>query len=295
MKTIIALATLMALTISAKAEENTTAKVDTTINYHGMVINLGDDNGQLTVGVKDTQGRDASQVYVYKQDSTRTEETWQVEEDLDFKFSDLLPAKRSARRAHKSFDPHSSNFHVGFNQVLDDGADYNLGRSTTLGFNIGIEEFSVGANNGLWIGLGFDWRNYRIDDERWMLCTDKKVVIEQAPDTVETDVARIRTFAFTIPIVYEWQDLGGKPFYIQLGVEPSIAPSAMLKTEYKVGTDKREMKEKHLSHNILGCTGVFAIGYKDWGLWARYTPTKVFSEKHGPELKTLSFGVQYTF
>lgn len=85
--TVLATATVSATTLPdiSSSESN-----DTTLTYRGRRIVVSDDGQNVSVSVNDNRGRSLTQVYVSTSDSTRKEETWQVEND--FTFSDLLPA-----------------------------------------------------------------------------------------------------------------------------------------------------------------------------------------------------------
>lgn len=284
---LIALASLL----SATAGATTAERSDTTIIYQGMEVTIGGDETSLSVDVKDSKGNNVSQVYVSNSDSTARVQTWNV--DDRFTFSDLLPSNWGGR-AKSSFSAHSDYFYVGFNKAIGGDVDNEVWYSTEIGFNVISHEHAHGANHGIWYGLGFNWRNWRLSDDRMFTYRDKKVTANAAPDTMDIDFSRLRTFRFNIPVAYEWQNLGGKPFFIQVGAEAEISPMVRLKTTYKsVSGDDRTIRHNDIRHNILGCSVFATLGYKDWALYARYIPTPLFSSKRGPDFTALTFGIRY--
>lgn len=284
---IFALASLLSLTASATNIE----RPDTTFTYRGMAVTLSGDEGSISVDVKDGKGNSVSQVYVSSSDSTARVQTWNV--DDSFTFSDLLPRNWRGHRK-SSFSAHSDYFYAGFNKAFGGDVDNEIWYSTEIGFNVISHDHACGANHGLWYGLGFNWRNWRLDGDRWFTYSNKKVATAAAPDTMDIDFSRLRSFRFNIPLAYEWQSLGGKPFFIQVGAEAEISPMVRIKTTYKTTAgDDRTIRHKDIRHNILGCSVFATFGYKDWALYARYIPTPLFSSKRGPDFTALTFGIKY--
>lgn len=290
----IALPTIMTTAATAKAANpNTIADADTTVTYRGRKIVVTDDGNKVSVSVSDTKGKSLSQIYVSTSDSARNEETWSV--DDDFTFKDLLPW--SSPRKKGGFDAHSKFFHAGFSHTFDTGIDNAMSRSSEIGFNVISREHQHGPGHGMWYGLSFNWRTFRLDDGRFFDwdAKAKKLNVTEVQDTMDVTMSRMRTFRFMIPIAYEWQNFGGKPFFVQIGVALELVPTARLYTEYEVDGECKKMRDNDLRHNILGGSAFARFGYKKLGLYANFVPTPLFSSKHGPEFKTLTFGLCYFF
>lgn len=267
------------------------AAPDTTLTYRGRKITVSDDGRNLSVSVTDGKGGNTSQIYVSTSDSARREQTWQVEDDFDMGIADLLP--RMIKKNKSAFCAHSQSFYVGFNNAIGAGVDNALGRSIEIGFTPIARQHRHSAKSGMWYGLGFNWRNYKLDDNRRFIYARHKVSIADAADTIDVTKSRLRTFRFCIPVAYEWQPAGGNRIFFQLGGTLEIAPSARIFTEYRVNGTKHKDRDKSLNHNVLGGSIFASLGYGDWGLYARYTPTPLFSSKNGPDFTSLSFGIRY--
>lgn len=291
--TIAAMLVFMATPSMGLAANDLRAAQDTTLTYHGRKIMVSDDGKNLSVSVTDGKGGSTSQIYVSTSDSARREQTWQVEDDFDMSIIELLP--RRGRKSKYDFRAHSQNFYVGFNHAIGAGVDNALGRSTEIGFTPIAKQHKHSEKSGMWYGLGFNWRNYRLDDNRRFAYENHKVEIRDAADTVDVATSRLRTFRFCVPVAYEWQPAGGNKFFIQAGAVLEIAPSARLFTEYKMNGVKHKDRDNSLNHNVLGCSIIASLGYGHWGLYGRYTPTPLFSSKNGPDFTSLSFGLRYCF
>lgn len=296
LSTSFALTLLFSTSVSAATLPRTTDSIqnDTTLTYRGRRIVVTDDGHNVSVTVNDAKGRSLSQIYVSSSDSTRKEETWQVEND--FTFSDLLPRNWSAKITnHRSFSAHSDYFYMGFNNAIGGNVDNAMTRSSEIGFNVISNEHAHGSGHGISYGLSFNWRTYRIDDGRFFNWDDrsKKLSVAEQSDTIDVSMSRLRTFRFMIPVDYEWQDFGGKPFFVKVGIALEITPTARVKNSCHVDGHSKTFKENHLRHNILGGSACVSAGYKDWGLYVRYVPTPLFSSKHGPDFTSLTFGISY--
>lgn len=292
----LALTALASATVSATTlpDISSSESNDTTLTYRGRRIVVSDDGHNVSVSVNDNRGRSLTQVYVSTSDSTRKEETWQVEND--FTFSDLLPRNWSAKISHhRGFSAHSDYFQMGFNNAIGGSVDNAMTRSSEICFDIISNEHSHGNGHGISYGLAFNWRTYRIDDGRWFSWDDhaKKLSVAEPSDTIDVSMSRLRTFRFMIPVDYEWQDFGRKPFFVKVGLALEITPTARVKNTCHIDGHSKTFKDNNLRHNILGGSVSAAAGYKDWGIYVRYIPTPLFSSKHGPDFTSLTFGISY--
>lgn len=279
----------------------TEALTDTTIEWRGVKVILKDKRESVNIDITDANDRDATPTL-----SVVAEDICEdlPEDDNDFFLdTDLFNRRRKQSRA---FDAHSQSFYVGFCSALGaDNFENSVGCSIEIGFDILTFDYGHGARvledgtktqpkRGLWFGLGFNWRTYRMDGRKWFRQDDgETVTVSNLPDSVSLDRSRLRTFRFVLPVAYEWQRLGDTKMFVQVGAAAEIAPMARIKTEFNVGRAGYEDRFEELHHNVLGCSVFAAWGVGDWGLYVRYVPTKLFKKEHGPEFTNLSFGLRY--
>ena len=97
-------------------------------------------------------------------------------------------------------------------------------------------------------------------------------------------------------VVEEFQDftdwMDKYQMLIDLGNE--LAP---LDEKYKNEQNNKVklVEGKDYNVNPFSVSYVAQIGWDDWGVYAKYTPTGFFKEGKGPEIQAISLGIQFGF
>lgn len=224
-------------------------------------------------------------------DGTKT--TYHIVEDIPI--FNLITGKKRDKCQH--FEPHLAQFSVGMNKPMDivgDVPDNNIAKSTTITFIPFDHGFSITRNLGLTIGAGFEWENYRLTDDQvfYRVGKELKVVdVKSFDPNAQFEKSKLRTFGFIFPVMLEVQGSSTHSPFFSVGAALNIVPSSRYSSQIIIDDEMQKFHSSQLHHNPIGCDLMAQIGYGSFGLFARYSLTETFKSGHGPQMKTLTFGI----
>lgn len=199
-------------------------------------------------------------------------------------------------RSSKHWDVISSGLLIGLVDPMGQPAGYGLKWSKS--FEVGwLNALGVRYRNrsmSVSLGLGFDWRNYKMTGDGGRMVLDPATGIAKAPyPEGATDCAsRIKVFSLGFPLLYT-QKIPGTTLAITAGAILDINTHASLLTTYRNtrGDRMEEYSEgigrRKVSYDLFGSISFF----HGCGLYIRYSPQSVLSGAAAPEFHPLSVGV----
>lgn len=143
--------------------------------------------------------------------------------------------------------------------------------------------------NILSLGLGIDWRNYRITDN--LLFTkdiDGNVTVDRYPLEFEPKFSRIKVFSLTATLRYE-HDFG-HGFAIGFGPIVNFNTYASIKTRYKLLGDKVKHMEKNINQRPITIDWMLNMRIADFPFYVKYSNDNVLKDG-GIKFRSLSFGL----
>ena len=168
----------------------------------------------------------------------------------DFELPVNIKVRRSQNVREVKFSLHSSlsfGFIGGINQAKDVSID--MGQSYEIEWgNVIDTKRRIGKKDYLRIGLGFDWRNYRVTGFK-MFSKDNRGIItmQDYPEGTEPKFSRIHTFSLSIPFKY-YHYLNQKVCFA-IGPELYFTPYASLKTRYYENGKERKQTSDNVHQN----------------------------------------------
>ena len=125
-----------------------------------------------------------------------------------FPFQDLISRKKKDKR--KRFDPHWSGIGFGFCNAMGRGMKFlDSPTGISLDFSGSFEIFwnfvtiftPIHRDNwGFITGIGLDWRNYVMNDNRYFTKQNGQIKIVPCPEDAHLDFSRLKTVDLTIPL-----------------------------------------------------------------------------------------------
>lgn len=208
----------------------------------------------------------------------------------------LLKVKKTNTTREVKFSL-SSSFSFGFiggvGQAKD--VDIDMGQSFELEWGDVVSlETRIGKKSFVGIGLGFDWRNYRVTDFK-MFSKDERGIItmQDYPEGTEPKFSRIHTFSLSFPLKY--YHYLNKKVYFAIGPELYFTPWGSLKTRYYEGDEKRKITAGNV-HQSRFSVGVGAeVIVHHVGIYYKYNPFNVLSSSYGPKFSTMTVGLKVAF
>lgn len=139
------------------------------------------------------------------------------------------------------------------------------------------------------LGLGIDWRNYRITDD--MLFTknmEGNVTVDRYPLEFEPKFSRIKVFSLTATLRYE-HDFG-YGFAIGFGPVVNFNTYASIKTRYKFLGEKQKRIEKNIRQRPITIDWMLNMRIADFPFYVKYSNDDVLKDG-GVKFRSLSFGL----
>ena len=191
----------------------------------------------------------------------------------------------------------SSSFSFGFitGVCQDKDVSIDMGQSFEMEWGDVISsEVRIGKKDYLRIGLGFDWRNYRVTDFK-MFSKDERGIItmQDYPEGTEPKFSRIHTFSLSVPLKY--YHYLNKHVYLAVGPELYFTPYGSLKTRYYEDGEKKKITAGNVHQNIFSIGVGAEINIHHIGIYYKYNPFPVLRSSYGPKFSTMTVGLKVAF
>ena len=139
------------------------------------------------------------------------------------------------------------------------------------------------------IGLGLNWKNYRMTDRNRFIPEGNDIVIGPYPEGAAIEFSRLKVFSWTVPMLmsYEFNDW----LRLRFGPVVNINTHASLKTRYSLeGEGKKETHNlQHYNRMTVDLMGAVCI--KGLGFYVKYSPCEVLDTDYAPSFKGISTGL----
>lgn len=159
-------------------------------------------------------------------------------------------------------------------------------------FNIGYS-FS---RSHIYLGLGFDWRNYKAtSDGRWLVTSESGgVEWGEAPEGTKARYSRLKVFSLQMPLLYEWS-IPKSQLKLKLGPILNFNTYSSLKGVYEDYMGNRSgIFTKKFERNPTTLDLFGAISYSNaLGIYVRYSPMKVLKESSPINFTPFTIGIGF--
>lgn len=224
----------------------------------------------------------------------------EVDDDGNVKF------KRNRR---DRFDGHWGGLDMGINGYVNsdmkfdmpDGykfLDLRMEKSINVALNLWEQNFNLIRNQfGLTTGLGFEWNNYRFDNNVWI---DRDVngiyQLENNTEGVSFYKSKLVVNYLTLPLMLEYQTnrfSKKNSFHIGGGILTGLRIGAHTKMVYDDGSKQKDKDHDTKGYDInpFKFDLMARIGWGKVNLYANYALNTLFKENQGPELYPFAVGI----
>ena len=191
----------------------------------------------------------------------------------------------------------SSSFSFGFIGGVSQDKDVNIdmGQSYELEWGDVISgQARIGKKDFVRIGLGFDWRNYRVTDFKYFAKDERGIItMQDYPDDVEPKFSRIHTFSLSIPLKY--YHYLNKNIYFAVGPELYFTPYGSLKTRYYEDGESQKITSGNVHQNRFSVGVGAEINIHHIGIYYKYNPFHVLRSSYGPKFSSMTVGLKVAF
>ncbi len=279
------------LTTAAFAQHETTR--ETFLEPKEVIIESSNDSMSVTI-----HGRQGEPNFQYNQTVVLAQNEVMVTRESRTDIIEFnIPFSKKKKKEHPNRDSfcevNMQGFGVGFVDALDTpkGMSVDMGASYELMVPSIIEWawYPGSSSFNLSIGVGLNWKNYRMTDRNRFIPTGNDIIIGPYPEGAAIEFSRLKVFSWMVPMMmsYEFNDW----LELRLGPVVNINTKATLKTRYSL--EGKGKKETHnLQHyNRLTVDLMGSISINNLAYYVKYSPCEVLDIDYGPNFKGISTGL----
>lgn len=284
--------------ISHLSFSSVAAQTDTLVINHPQKVTIISNDSLQRVVVNGRQGEDD---FHYQNTIRLVDGNYESNTSISRDHWELIPSVKvgKSRRDNDGLSyPHYTNevtAHVGIGFTCPTHVDERVDFSTFKSWEIFATVLQLDhfldrrERNKVSLGLGIDWRNYRMtDDLRFTKDLDGNVILDGYPLEFEPKSSRIKVFSLTGTLRFE-HDFG-RGFAIGFGPVVNFNTYASIKTKYKFLGDKCKRVEKHIRQRPITIDWMLNMRIADFPLYVKYSNDDVLKDG-GVKFRSLSFGL----
>lgn len=289
-KKTIALVTLMMSVTSVFAQQ------ETFLQPQKVVIESNSDSMSITI--EGRQGEPdfeySRTVYLAQDEVVVTRERRTASIEFNIPFMNNTKTKEKSYSENKS---HSKvkmrGFGVGFVDALETptGMNVDMGASYELMVPSIFEWawYPGHSSFNLSIGIGLNWKNYRMTDRNRFIPEGNDILIGPYPEGATIEFSRLKVFSWTVPMLmsYEFNDW----VEFRLGPVVNLNTHASLKTRYSLNEEGKKETHNLKHYNRLTIDLMGAVCIKRLAYYVKYSPCDVLDIDYAPSFKGISSGL----
>lgn len=206
----------------------------------------------------------------------------------------LMSISSSTYRTKIHFIP-SSELSFGFIGGIrqQQGVSIDMGESYEIEWgNVLRSKVRLSNRDFMSIGIGFDWRNYRMTKpQMFAKGAQGQISVVDYPAGTEPQFSRIHTFSLSFPLKY--YHFLNRRIYFGIGPELYLTPHASLKTRYITPEGKNaRVRLGNLHHNRFSVGVGAELIVRHVGIYYKYNPFPVLSQDYGPGFSSMTAGLR---
>ena len=282
------LSAIMLSALSAYAVE-TTEPTDTVINIENpssVVLSETPKGVKLTV----VEGEDSITTFSYNHPdpgnvNIRTSNQPTINSNANIVISSWCKSSKTKYEMISGGLAFGKNFAMGQPAPMDitTGKSWEISWMYILGLRI-----SRGGNS-FKIGLGLNWRNYKLTGPYQFVKTDGAISLGGYPEGASSTWSRLKVTTLSVPMIYSrriWKGLNVQGGAIVNFTTHSSVRSKFCYEDREIQTSENGVYPRPVTLDFYGAVTVCGFGW-----YVRYSPMKVLRTSHGPQFSTLSTGV----
>lgn len=185
--------------------------------------------------------------------------------------------------------------HLGIGFVsphnVSTGLDFPFGKSWEIFFTPIVFELYMNKVKGdlISLGVGFDWRNYRMtNDTRFLPAADGSVALGAYPEGAKPQFSRVKVFSLNFPLLYEHKF--NRQWGLGIGPVFNLNTYGSIKTRYKKDGEKHKLMEKNIGQRKFTVDAMFILENPIVDLYLKYSPMDVLKD-NDVNFQSLSIGI----
>lgn len=180
---------------------------------------------------------------------------------------------------------------------VEQGKSWEIGWMEIVGIG-----YDASPTTRIKLGLGLDWRNYKITtpDYRFVKTEEGTISTAPYPESTTPRNSRLKVFSLNMPLMVRQQmpfRLFGQQQWIAVGAILDYSPHASLLTRWRDSSGKStKVSDNKIGHRRWSYEWAAIVGLSDdIGIYMRYQPKSVLSGHGQPDFKSLSTGLIFFY
>lgn len=223
----------------------------------------------------------------------------EVDDDGNVKF------KKSGKKTR--YDGHWGGFELGINGYVNNKNEFDMPenyeffdlrmeKSVNVKLNFYEQNFNLIANHfGLTTGLGFEWNNYRFDNNVVLIKEGNDLIDAYEFNPANYTKSKLVVNYLNLPIMLEYQTnrfSKKNSFHIGAGIQTGLRIGSHTKRVYQDDGRKKKDKDPGDFHiNPFKYDAMVRLGWGKINLHANYSLNTLFKNNKGPELYPFTVGI----
>lgn len=211
------------------------------------------------------------------------------------------------RKKQTRFDGHWGGFELGVNGYVNkdrqfdmpegyDFMDLRMEKSVNVKLNFFEQNFNLISNKfGLTTGLGFEWNNYRFDNNVVLKKEGNDLIDDYESTPRDYTKSKLVVNYLNLPLLLEYQTnrfSKKNSFHIGAGLQAGLRIGSHTKLVYQDDGRKKKDKDPGDYHiNPFKYDLMVRIGWGKLNLHANYSLNTLFKNNRGPELYPFAVGI----
>lgn len=187
----------------------------------------------------------------------------------------------------------SVHFAIGLNTMLNapDGYDFKVWPSWEFALTFQSDYRPYGKQNVWSIGLGFDWRHYKMNKDKYLYKDAKDYLTPKAFAGASDTYSSLRIYSLNLPLMYTHYFDKKQKWGLTLGAIVNWNFTAYAYCEYSLGNEDYEVKTRKIGHQPITVDAMAIAHIPSFpDIYCKYCPMNVFKDDRGPKMHQLSFG-----
>ncbi|MCM1449999.1 MAG: hypothetical protein NC082_06625 [Clostridiales bacterium] len=200
-------------------------------------------------------------------------------------------------KSNHHWDCVTGGFNIGLVNAVGQPADmglqwsksFEIGWVNAIALRYNYKKFSIS------LGLGFDWRNYKMTGSSHYMVKDisNGIALKPYEENNKPGFSRIKVFSLGFPLLCS-QKIPGTTISVTAGAILNLNTHVSLLSKYlnKEGNEVEEyadIKHRRVSYDLYGAIKL----YKNIGLYIRYSPQSVLKSTSPFQFKPMSVGLTF--
>ncbi len=183
---------------------------------------------------------------------------------------------------------YTGGFVIGWDNAS--GIDVNMGRSIDIGWlNVLGAKFKTRHGQRITMGVGIDWRNFKLHNDVMFMHDGENLSIAPYPDGAEPKSSRVKVFSLTMPVLFRQRLFSTVDVFV--GPVVNFNLHASMETIYTLEGEKVKQSSNNIHPVPVTVDIMGGMKWKFIGAYVRYSPCHVLQERYAPAFTPFTTGI----